>query len=397
MSYTSQNCQAGDVKLLDLPRVVERFVALTTVTMDTQALFHTVVSQMHSLCASARDAELQGVGRSMILNYLGPARTLHAQSPFVARLQSWPRGYAGDFETIEYLCEAKNRALEGTAAYCIERYALTSGVAQQHRNKVAWQARRIVEICRERGSDCRVLSVACGGSRDIRTIEAELVAIKPTLILNDLDAGALDFSLKTLPSLSSGIKPIAGDAFHTARALKRAGPYDLILAGGLFDYLDDRHACWLLGQLHGMLKRAGRLCFTNIAAGNPYRVWMEYLANWTLIERSVSDIHRLVRDSGLEGKMQTSLSMDGTELTYLVELSCESNDASSRVCHQSTEQKLHAGEGQGETEPGSNKVMIHEVAGTRSPMHNFPAEPPEGTIKQSLQVTPEEHKAALSV
>ena len=34
-----------------------------------------------------------------------------------------------------------------------------------------------------------------------------------------------------------------------------------------------------------MLAAADQIVFTNIAAGNPFRVWIEYMGNWKLIER----------------------------------------------------------------------------------------------------------------
>lgn len=42
---------------------------------------------------------------------------LHSRSPFISRLQSWPRGYPGDFETIESLVQQINRATPGTEPY----------------------------------------------------------------------------------------------------------------------------------------------------------------------------------------------------------------------------------------------------------------------------------------
>ena len=41
--------------------------------------------------------------RATLMPHLEQIRALHARSPFVARLQAWPRGYAGDFETVEYI------------------------------------------------------------------------------------------------------------------------------------------------------------------------------------------------------------------------------------------------------------------------------------------------------
>jgi extracellular factor (EF) 3-hydroxypalmitic acid methyl ester biosynthesis protein len=39
--------------------------------------------------------------------------------------------------------------------------------------------------------------------------------------------------------------------------------------------------------------------FTNIARGNPFRVSIEYLGDWRLIERSEQDIVRLCHAAGI--------------------------------------------------------------------------------------------------
>lgn len=52
-----------------------------------------------------------------------------------------------------------------------------------------------------------------------------------------------------------------------------------------------------------------------MAAGNPFRVWLEYLANWTLIERSDSDIRRLCADAGLG---PPAIERDSTGLALLI-------------------------------------------------------------------------------
>ena len=60
------------------------------------------------------------------------------------RLQAWPRGYPGDFETVEWLCDARNRAEPGTVPWALEQCSLQSPLAQQHRNKVGLQGRAIL-------------------------------------------------------------------------------------------------------------------------------------------------------------------------------------------------------------------------------------------------------------
>jgi O-methyltransferase involved in polyketide biosynthesis len=95
---------------------------------------------------------------------------------------------------------------------------------------------------------------------------------------------------------------------------------NLILAGGLFDYLNDRQVVWLLPKLMAALGPGGRLCFTNIASGNPDRVWLDYLAGWHLIERSESDIGRLIADSCLPASSSVQVTSDLTGLTSLVQI-----------------------------------------------------------------------------
>ena len=60
--------------------------------------------------------------RDEILKELYPLREAVRQSPFLQRAQDWPRGYQGDFETIEYILEAKNRAGENTLGYVVEDF-----------------------------------------------------------------------------------------------------------------------------------------------------------------------------------------------------------------------------------------------------------------------------------
>ena len=59
--------------------------------------------------------------------------------------------------------------------------------------------------------------------------------------------------------------------------------------------------------------------FTNIAKYNPYRPWIEYLANWVLIERSREDIFEAIKGTGIIPH-QLSINMEATGLTHLIQL-----------------------------------------------------------------------------
>src|SRR5258708_37527785 len=62
------------------------------------------------------------------------------------------------------------------------------------------------------------------------------------------------------------------------------GPFDLIIAGGLFDFPPDRWAIATLREGRRLLAPSGRVVFSNIASGNPFRQWLAYLSLLALHE-----------------------------------------------------------------------------------------------------------------
>ena len=73
----------------------------------------------------------------------------------------------------------------------------------------------------------------------------------------------------------------------------------------------------MLSEIFGhLLNQNGQLFFTNIAFDNPYRVWMEYLADWSLIERREEDIGRLCRNAGIDDGA-ISITRDETNLALI--------------------------------------------------------------------------------
>jgi extracellular factor (EF) 3-hydroxypalmitic acid methyl ester biosynthesis protein len=98
------------------------------------------------------------------------------------------------------------------------------------------------------------------------------------------------------------------------------GPFDVVVCGTLFDYLDDRTIVVLLKEIRERtLKVGGSVLFTNIAEGNPFRVWMEAIADWRLSHRSEADIRRIVEAAGFD-LHGLSIRRDETGLTHLIEI-----------------------------------------------------------------------------
>jgi hypothetical protein len=309
---------AGDAGHVALRMIVASTARLSVLEAcpprDSAITFHHFVGVVHDFCTALLDAEAAGYSSEQLRDATRVARDIHRASPFARRLQDWPRGYSGDFETIEWLQSAANKAEPGTLGWTIESYALTSAIAQQHRNKVAVQANCVREAM-ARKADCRVLSLACGSSPDIRSIVTSITP-EASIVLCDSDADALEFSREQLRALGDRCRFVHGTVPRVLGRASANGPFDLIVAGGLFDYLPDRLATRTLAiARRTLLSHEGRLVFTNIAAGNPFRVWIEYLANWTLIERSEDDVRRLCEEAGFSAPL---IERDATGLAMVV-------------------------------------------------------------------------------
>jgi SAM-dependent methyltransferase len=276
-----------------LRKSVENFVSLENLIADgSSSFFHRVVAGMHDLCSAILDAERNGIPRAEIDEIIRPARDIHRRSVFVKRLQDWPRKYPGDFETIEYLCNLDNKSQYGRIEYYIEEYAINSAIAQQHRNKVQHQSEIILDMLLNGKTAQKILSVGCGGCRDILKIAKYISDIKFDLVLHDIDGDALELSRKRLENLRGRVHLVNGNFLQSMRKIEKSGPFNLILTGGLF-------------------------FFTNIKKENPYKVWQEYLADWKLVYRSEDNIVELLTTAGFSDSA-IKIEKDETGLTFLV-------------------------------------------------------------------------------
>jgi extracellular factor (EF) 3-hydroxypalmitic acid methyl ester biosynthesis protein len=304
---------------LDLSRLKSQVATFcrffASMPVNSAAAMHGTISQMHALCA-----ELAGIPPTLwrspeVQEVLSPAAALQSRSSFVRRLQDWPRGYPGDFETVELLVKGSGVPTSASPSDWIDWYALNTAIGQQHRNKVWWQ---YLHMCA--ATPGRILSVGCGGGADFNIAPHRFTG--STIVLLDLDLEALRLAQDRLQRYCE-VHTICGDVRRGIRKAQDEGPFDIVVCGGLFDYLDERTIVILLKEMRERaVKVDGSVLFTNIAEKNPFRIWMEAMADWRLIHRSEADIKRIVEAAGFD-LHDLRIQRDGTGLTHLVAIGNE--------------------------------------------------------------------------
>lgn len=264
---------------------------------------------------AGRDASL-GLGQATpdhlaFRHALGPALL---QSRHLSHCLEKPRGYAGDFEVMEHICDqvpiSTNPLGRWLERWFFGRFPPYLSVRQ----RVLMLARTLRgEV--GRGAD-HVLNVACGAAPELRMLGAGELPRRVDLV--DQDAGALAHAVGRLAQVT-GIDPPAGVTPypHPIRALLSRpdilpGPYSMIYSMGLYDYLDRRTAVALTRALWQRLAPGGLLVVGNYHGHHWSRYVMEAVMDWFLIYRDpevlldlardlgpVSDVHLVQDDTGL--------------------------------------------------------------------------------------------------
>jgi hypothetical protein len=279
------------------------------------AAMHGTIAQMHALCHELTELPPALWKLPEVQKVLWPATELHMRSRFVSRLLEWPRGYPGDFETVELLVTGSSVPTSSDPGDWIDWYALNTAVAQQHRNKVWWQYLQMCAV-----TPGRILSVGAGAGVDFNIAPHRFTGSE--VVLLDLDQDALRLARERLQRYCD-VHTICGDLARGIARAEEDGPFDIVACGGLFDYLDDGTAAMLLRDLRERaVKPSALVVFTNLGEENPFRVWMEAIADWKLVHRSEADLRRIAEEAGFD-PLEVRIKRDWTGLTHLVEIGPE--------------------------------------------------------------------------
>ena len=224
------------------------------------------------------------------------------------RFYSKPRGYAGDYHTIELIYRDQPSGT-GRLGPLIDRLFLAGPPCVAVRNRRALVAGLILDaLDRHPGRPVCVTSMACGPARELLDV---FEGPRGTEARERLFVTAIDIDLEALGllrencgrlGLERNVTPVHGNLIYlaTGRQQVEMPPQDLIYSIGLIDYFNDPFVVKLMDWSHGRLAPGGRLVLGNFDPSNSYRALMDHVLEWRLIHRTGQDMDRLYRESAFK-------------------------------------------------------------------------------------------------
>lgn len=252
--------------------------------------------------------ELQPAHRSYIKRQLHP---IVLCAPFVYRTFQKPLGYAGDYEMVSMMLRSP---YEGSSIFAklINKLYLEIPPVIAHRNRIHYLRQALVAESNRAATEGRVAKIfnlGCGPAQEVSEFLAhEAVSDNADFLLLDFNDETLAFTTRTLEDertrhrRRTGLRLEKRSVQQVIReASKRSADpeeqYDVVYCAGLFDYLSDRVCRRLLEIFYGLLAPGGLLMATNVHPSNPWKNWMEYLAEWHLVYRTEEQFIKLAPEA----------------------------------------------------------------------------------------------------
>ncbi len=221
----------------------------------------------------------------------------------VNRARTKPRGYAGDFELLNWICE--DRVCDHPFGRTVDRFFQNQAAPHAVRARTSLIAGAMAQ--RLLSSPEPTFTIASVGSnsaadvhRGLQTLSVEQHA-RCQVVLLDLDPAAIEFGCKRLaPYLPH--EHVAGRQVNLKRLNRLAEVLpdtDFLTCPGLFDYLNDEDAAKVLSLFWSRLKSGGAMMVGNFAPWHPTRSYMEWFGNWYLIYRTRDQLRNLALSAGI--------------------------------------------------------------------------------------------------
>jgi extracellular factor (EF) 3-hydroxypalmitic acid methyl ester biosynthesis protein len=219
-----------------------------------------------------------------------------------ARWLDKPRGYAGDFATIDSIYRDEPQGV-GRIGALVDRCFLDLPACRAVRNRrslLVNEIQRTLGVANDR--EVRVTSLACGPAREVfdaYAAEGRSPRLRITVLDADLRALADVADERDRAGLRKNMTVVHANLIHVARKTRelRLEEQDLVYSVGLIDYFSDTLVIELMDWAYEQLRPGGRLILGNFHPRNPSRAVMDHVLEWRLVHRDEHDMDLLFRKS----------------------------------------------------------------------------------------------------
>lgn len=218
------------------------------------------------------------------------------------RMYTKPRGYAGDFLTIDIMYRDRAGGT-GRLGPTLDRAFRAQPANRAVVNRRQLLAEEIGKTMAERpGERAHVMSLAAGPAAELFDVFATLEdpkSLKATCVDIDLQALAFVSDRADQRGLRKQIDLHNENLVYLALGRRKLDlpPQDLIYSIGLIDYFADKFVRMLLDWIHERLRPGGRVILGNFHSSNVNKALMDHVFEWQLLHRTEADMHALFRAS----------------------------------------------------------------------------------------------------
>jgi extracellular factor (EF) 3-hydroxypalmitic acid methyl ester biosynthesis protein len=218
-------------------------------------------------------------------------------SKIVDRCFVKPRGYAGDFLTLQMLYDDDPGSDRRLGRY-IDRWVLDVPAARAVKNRRPLTRGIILDLARANcGPPTRITSLASGPARELFDLlgDDDRPDLRVTCV--DIDNEALSYTqnIAHRTGVTNSMSFVQANVVRLAlrRETMQLRNQDLVYSVGLIDYLRDDLVVKLLDWIYDLLRPGGTAMVGNFDVGNPNKTFMDHMLDWKLFHRSAQDLVNL--------------------------------------------------------------------------------------------------------
>jgi SAM-dependent methyltransferase len=231
-----------------------------------------------------------------------------------------PRGYPGDFQTLDMIY-ADKPAGTGRAGPILDGCVLGLAAAKAIRARRRALAGEIQKAYAATTKELYVACLACGPAAEVFDAfdkSADKSRLQVACIDTDREALSHVAARAEAHKLSAQLQTHHGNLiyFATGRQELALAPQDLIYSLNLTDYFSDEMAVTLIDWIHAKLRPGGRAILGNFHPENPSRGLMDHVLDWHLTHRDEGAMNQLFQSSKF-AKPCSRITLDA-EGTYLL-------------------------------------------------------------------------------